>query len=431
MHSALKYVNIFRYTSRFNYLNNNNNSSILVELTHDTQIPLQLPNTVCLDYVCVIHINTEINLHINVTFNKIVFESIYNPTCKYGGIVAAEFLDYEYKESTTICSEQINQSRSLYSSKSSLVLILYWYKMYQKITASLTLSLTRCKPVTIDLCEFNNLCFLSFVKFYNLTTKANLHTKCNEFLNKGKWSNIIFNSDEFSGSFIHFCQENNQCSIIQFSSGKMVLLKSMFKLSYFACHAYLIPRMLEYIGNKQIEFIIKGNFGKYPRMTDHVQLLGEPEKLHIYSPQLNSSGNRFNEKIFSSCHIYAQINTSKYMNEFQIYISLLHANSWIEIIVNTISSSCKRERRINLFHIATLNFNLQYYSCQKMHFNFVLLLELGGNGTDKFIPSGVRIIIDMLTDLGAISFNAWNHTYVDNTTINNTHTDNLFIRSCN
>ena len=55
MHSALKYVNIFRYTS--NYLNNNN--SILVELTHDTQIPLQLPNTVCLGYVCVIHINTK------------------------------------------------------------------------------------------------------------------------------------------------------------------------------------------------------------------------------------------------------------------------------------------------------------------------------------------------------------------------------------
>ena len=203
--------------------------------------------------------------------------------------------------------------------------------------------------------------------------------------------------------FLFFFQEDNQCSIIQFSSGKMVLPKSVFKFSDFACHAYLMPGKDLFIGNiKQIEFIIKGNFGKYPRMTDHVQLLGQPEKLDVYSPQLNSSGNRFNEKIFSSCHIYAQINISKYMNDFQIYISLLHADSWIDIIVNTISSS-EPETRINLFHIATLNFSQQYYSFQKMHSNYVLLLELGGNGTDKFIPSGVRIIIDMLKDLGHLS----------------------------
>ena len=158
MYSALIHVDIFRYTSK--YLNNYNNS-IVVELTHHTPIPLQLPNTVCLGYICIIHINTKSDLQINVTFNKIVSEGIYNPTCKYGGIVAAEFLDNEYKESTTICqnhSGQIGQSRGLYSSNSSLVLVFYWYKMYQNFTTSITLSLTRCKPANIDLCEFNSLC---------------------------------------------------------------------------------------------------------------------------------------------------------------------------------------------------------------------------------------------------------------------------------
>ena len=133
-------------------------------------------------------------------------------------------------------------------------------------------------------------------------------------------------------------------------------------------------------------------------------MFGQPEKLDIYSPQLNNTGNRYNKRIFSSCHIYAQINTSKYFEEFQISISLSLPNSWIDIIVKqtapNISSHLQTE--LNLFHIATVNFT-QQHSFQKTRFWSVLLLEFGGKGTDELIPSGIVLNADLVKDLGDIS----------------------------
>ena len=109
----------------------------------------------------------------------------------------------------------------------------------------------------------------------------------------------------------------------------------MFR-SFLACYAYLVPggfTLPDIIENEQIELIIRGNFGKYPRMADSVNMLGQREKLDVYSPKLNYLRNRYNKKIFSSCHIYALIDTSKKSDDFQIDIYLSLFDSWIDIIV--------------------------------------------------------------------------------------------------
>ena len=145
----------------FNYISKNFKKDIHINLNPQTYMLLQLPNIACFDNLCVFNINTESNQQINVTLNKIDSVGVYNPTCKYGGIVAGEYLDNRYKESTTICQRhdgQIEQSRSLYSLNSSLVLVLYWYNRYHNIRVSLSLSLTRCKPINIDLCRYDILC---------------------------------------------------------------------------------------------------------------------------------------------------------------------------------------------------------------------------------------------------------------------------------
>ena len=149
----LMYSDEVRYVGTFKYISKNFKKDIHIKLTPQTYMLLQLPNIACFDNLCVFHINTESNQQINVTLNRIDSVGVYNPTCKYGGIVAEEYLDNRYKESTTICQRhdgQIEQSRSLYSSNSSLVLVLYWYNRYHNITVSLSLSLTRCKPINID-----------------------------------------------------------------------------------------------------------------------------------------------------------------------------------------------------------------------------------------------------------------------------------------
>ena len=406
--SLRKYPNIIMYRS--NYLNNNN--SIFIDLTNHTNMTVQLPNTMCLDNLCVVDVNTETDLQINVTFNKIVSEGIYNPTCKYGGIVTEEYLNNEYDENPTICqnhSGQIKQARSMYSSTSSLVLILYWYSMYQNIMASLTLSLTRCKPVTIDLCELQSLCGHELPNYDENSLIPPNADECDSFLNNVKErSNMNFSRDAFLGLVTAFSQYGNKCTIVRFSSKNFHFSSDYSSLE---CHAHLVPAsycsLTHFEANKQIEFTIKGNFGKYPRMADSVQLLGQPEKLDVYSPQLNYTGNRYNKRIFSSCHIYAQINTSRYYEDFRISISLSLLDSWIDIIVNqTVPISSKFVGWLNPIHIATLNFKQQqqHHSFQKTRCGTVLLLEFGGKGSNELIPSDIMINIDMVKDLGNFSF---------------------------
>ena len=199
--SLRKYANIIMYRS--NYLNND--ISIFVDLTNPTNMTVQLPNTMCLDNLCVVDVNTKTDLQINVTLNKIVSDGIYNPICKYGGIVTEEYLDNKYEESSTTCqnhSGQIKQARSMYSSTSSLVLILYWYSMYQNIMASLTLSLTRCKPVTIDLCELHYFCGHKLPNYDGCLLIPPIAHECDSYLNNvTKRSNMYFSRDEFLFSY--------------------------------------------------------------------------------------------------------------------------------------------------------------------------------------------------------------------------------------
>ena len=234
----------------------------------------QLPNTVCLTHVCVVRVNSETGPQINVTLNEIVSEGIYNPTCKYGGIVAGEYLDNNYEESITICQKhhgQNEQSKSMYSKNSSLVIVLYWYNIYQNIKASLTLSVTRCQSVNIDLCEHNIICSNQFDTTKNLDSLG----LCDSFLSRAtKWSNIKFSTRE---SYLSFSMDENQCSIVQFSSRNIKLPKSAFnfrfEVSNFVCHTYFVLGKIFQIEDRRIELIIKGNMEKYFKMADSVELL--------------------------------------------------------------------------------------------------------------------------------------------------------------
>ena len=244
-----------------------------------------------------------------------------------------EYLDNRYKESTTICQRhdgQIEQSRSLYSSNSSLVLVLYWYNRYNRyhnITVSLSLSLTRCKPINIDLCRYDIL---------SLKHDGNIDS-CKKYINSTmKWSNIKLFQYE-AEPFLSFNLQDNECSIVQFSSQYIKLPKSVKDHYVFSeCHTnFLIEGQSYFTQEKQIQFIIKGDFGKHSRMqNDSIQLLGQPDNLQIYSPKLNYISKRFEKNTFSSYYIFAQVNTPTYFNEFKIKMFLtLQSKSWIDITV--------------------------------------------------------------------------------------------------
>ena len=126
----------------------------------------------CLETVCVISIHTSYGYHINVTINKLIRIGLYDEACLYGGLVASEQLIDDYRQSGTECENYhgTEQARSFYSHKSSLVIILYWYKMYNTFNTTVDISGTSC-----DICHFHDVCkednSLSCLLYLNYVTQ--------------------------------------------------------------------------------------------------------------------------------------------------------------------------------------------------------------------------------------------------------------------
>ena len=69
-------------------------------------------------------------------------------TVYYAGITVAERFNSEYKQIKTICKyNSYSVGQSIYSYKSSLMLVIYWYNGYSKINTSVIISQTKCKSV--------------------------------------------------------------------------------------------------------------------------------------------------------------------------------------------------------------------------------------------------------------------------------------------
>ena len=70
---------------------------------------------------------------------------------------------------------------SLYSKNSSLILIVYWYKEYGEMNASVMVSQTKCKPVIMNPCHFNIFCGNNIIKCQsyldNVTRFSNINLK--------------------------------------------------------------------------------------------------------------------------------------------------------------------------------------------------------------------------------------------------------------
>ena len=91
----------------------------------------------------------------NVTVTEIIAVEGHDLNCLFSGLVAAEKLKDDYRQTDTVCQNHDgtkDSSRSFYSYNSSLILVLYFYKPYSTINATVNISQTKCQPVQIDIC---------------------------------------------------------------------------------------------------------------------------------------------------------------------------------------------------------------------------------------------------------------------------------------
>ncbi len=120
-------------------------------------------NDSCYTNVCLVSVVGEPGSHVNVTLMKMSYvgKETDRTTCRYGGLVSTEQNGDSYRESPAICTSHsylTNTSRSFYSHESSLLLILYFYKAYSVVNATLALHQTTCKSIQINRCDLEKFC---------------------------------------------------------------------------------------------------------------------------------------------------------------------------------------------------------------------------------------------------------------------------------
>ena len=86
-----------------------------------------------------------------------------------------ENLEYDTIETRKVNGNNDNLSNSFYSSNSSIILFVYWYKGISEINVSVMISQTKCKPVTINPCILSD-CGSKFGITCNQTYHDNLLT---------------------------------------------------------------------------------------------------------------------------------------------------------------------------------------------------------------------------------------------------------------
>ena len=133
----------------------------IYEFYNQINASIQLPNLACMTNICVLSLQASPGYQINITVNSIMSRWVSVPICSYGGLVTAEIINNDYHEGKIQCDHydgSKQQSKSYFSLKSSMYLILYWYDIYNEISSSVTVQTTRCKPVRLDPCIFFKLC---------------------------------------------------------------------------------------------------------------------------------------------------------------------------------------------------------------------------------------------------------------------------------
>ena len=218
--------------------------------------------------------------------------------------------------------------RSFYSHKSSLTLLLYWYKEYSKINISVILSATTCKSVLLDPCLFSMECDKS-------------SNQCHNYLR-----NITFNSGvsytDITRESLNIYLNNSDCAIIQFVTHETTLPMQFRE----KCFVHLFSRL----GTTITE--INGILNKVPTKAPEYKSI-RPEFLHIFKLQLcTKSSKTFCVKDDLGINVpWVERNTSRFKIDIHpnshelITATIMHflpfSKSWVNFVVEKVKTDTK------------------------------------------------------------------------------------------
>ena len=329
------------------------NSNVYIDGNCHISVPL--PNAECNinNNLCALNVFAKYGNQVNVSVIKMTYKGIASVTCKYAGLVATQHLGVkDYKETITLCESHngnFSQSRHFFSYDSSMIIVLYWYGNEDVIDATISLSITKCKPVEICPCTYYYLCMI----------EREDYTTCNTYLKKQmEFSNVnleigIVQMSYWKDREFHFSVNENDCFVMQ-------ILRNTSRLFFMGesnCRIDIAPKSIS-VTNGELYYHLLGSFNHSPVvgsrcfMESCIWFRGTADKFCVDKMDgrrnCNIGANQFRgSKFHSICStpqsqmgkdthfvFYSKSRTPTYFNVFSILLfSHVHANGWMDITV--------------------------------------------------------------------------------------------------
>ena len=132
-----------------------------------TNVPL-IPFDSCQQNLCYITLETSKHFHLYLTVLSMSAQSFVYPTCLFKVLHISELLGTHKRKISEFCYTLNSLShlsmRSFYTSGNMLYLIMYWYKGYSSISAVVSVSVSKCQAIQVDVCSFTENCRFLTVK---------------------------------------------------------------------------------------------------------------------------------------------------------------------------------------------------------------------------------------------------------------------------
>ena len=400
----------------FNYASHQLQNSQKITIPNKTFVTIPIYN--CTLNVCVLFLNTRSDNKVNVTIINVTYVGVdFNrPNCYYGGLVTGEHFNGKYMESSAVCQPldgSKRQSRSFYSYNSSLVIVLYWYKHYSAINATIEISQTRCEPIRINLCTANILCHY-------------LHdtTQCDQYLQSIQNSHVRFDAE--SNHYLLSVQQN-KCVALHFTDKGTNFSATHENDSDKRCHIQLYPDHFISPG-KEVLFQVKASFNTFPFLASYtlvylkniiVAFYGVADEFclmegHQFMNCRKVNGSPFykiEQSLYASFDAFmtAKLMTPIYSSFSMWIVSDLLLDEWLEIIIW--NRECEDINRSSLrFHYLTEVILLQEEnSLEKVGPlpEHILMLKLDGKVTSLNLNVGRDIRTYFLSTDLEIHLSLW------------------------
>ena len=190
---------------------------------------------------CILQFETTSNKHVNLTLLEVLYTGMSTTDCIYGGIAAYD----NERHILDICDDYgtYRPHRYIYSTNSTLMLVIYTYPAYSSLEINMNISTTICQPIQLNICEIAEHCS----GFFSLLVSD----KCVQWL-KHRPDNSVFQLKS-SDDVLHYSLQVEKCAIIQAASDFI----STYRSNNARCFAVMYPETIVH-SNRVVQITTSG-----------------------------------------------------------------------------------------------------------------------------------------------------------------------------